>query len=65
MTERYRSPVNLLSRAGTFILVNRQKNQLSIAVHALSFPGLMIPVHLQSYKILPGYYTVSEGIELA
>jgi hypothetical protein len=50
------SPVNLLSRAGTFILVNRRKINLFVAVHALSFPGLNVPVHLHRNRNLPGYY---------
>jgi hypothetical protein len=33
----------------------------SVAVHALSFPDLNVPVHLHSNKILPGYYTLTES----
>jgi hypothetical protein len=52
------SPVNLLSRAGTFILVNRSMIDLFDAVHALS--SLVNIDWLTSGFPRLAYYTVSE-----
>jgi hypothetical protein len=52
------SPVNLLSRAGTFILVNRSMIDLFDAVHALS--SLVNIDWLTSGFPRFAYYTVSE-----